>query len=207
MIRKILAAEGDTRDTNDIDAWYRDTRCVTLRRGHSQCSSRRNRRECVRVSSWQRVYIRNSAYLSFGRARSVTQATVVYHSWSDPSSPFVYACRFVLLRLQLLHLLSSPSLVPSSHLRFFARDPLDALLLFSHSTICPRRRLPYFRSILTLDRRRSVPKSERRRANLPSRLCAKCGKIERFRFYKKFHDIYISRCDKNRNFSRNCLAT
>lgn len=138
------------------------TQCrATERVRRSQCSSRRSRRQCARRSSWQRV--RNSAYLSFGRARSVAQPQSYYHDGSDPSSPRIcvsprfipFTSRPPLLFFSSL-IFASPfsfSLSPYlfSHLRLLVRSSTS---LFSFNNVLFSRVRPHrrYRSILTLDR-------------------------------------------------------
>lgn len=121
--------------------------------------TRRSRRQCARWSSWQRV--RNSAYLSFGRAHSVAQPQSYYHDGSDPSSPRICGVspRFIPFTVSSssssLLLLSSVLLLSLSIFSYTFVFSCALLRRSSHSTmsssrVCPHRR---YRSILTLDRR------------------------------------------------------
>lgn len=98
---------------------------ATVRR--SQCSSRRSRRQCTRRSSWQRV--RNSAYLSFGRARSVAQLQCIISDNLTPRHPvYTISPRFIPFTSSLLFF----SLYLFSHLHLLVRSSTS---LFSFNNV------------------------------------------------------------------------
>lgn len=201
-------------DTNNIGAWYKQYRRVIS--GHSVCyvTSRTQSMFITKKSSWMRACVVVAACCTYAIA-------LIYHSavhvqWHRPPS-------FIIHDLTLRHppcmrvasfysvynsCISSPS--PSlSHLRFLARAPqtLSCSFLIQQYVVlaagCPilpiytYARHPFW--LLRWKARCVVQKSSE------STLRKVQGNRVRFHLYQKFHSIYISRCDKNRNFFKKLL--
>lgn len=216
MILGLLAAEGDTNNT-----WYKQNRRVI------QTISARDigtlgvlRYVADPVNVHHEEIVVNARVCRRGSVCTYAIA-LIYHSavhvqWYRPPS-------FIIHDLTLRHppcmrvasfysvynsCISSPS--PSlSHLRFLARAPqtLSCSFLIQQYVVlaagCPilpiytYARHPFW--LLRWKARGVVQKSSE------STLRKVQGNRVRFHLYQKFHSIYISRCDKNRNFFKKLL--